>query len=164
MCNKHFRHFANELSKEDQTSRGFEELSPYETAHSLFGNLQRGDKIAMTTRFHDTNDGGSVVQQYIDALKQRGLQVRLITNQTGVQDFCFLSKATKELVGVAKSTYVRWAGYLSPPSTTTNVKVRLYAIARDQQNLDHISKRQWNYTWTHPQLKSKLHLQVFLQQ
>ena len=114
----------------------------------------------MTTRFHD-NDGNSIVQKYIDALKQRGLQVRLITNQTGVQDFCFLSKATKELVGVAKSTYVRWAGYLSP--STTNV-VRLYAIARDQQNLDHISRRQWNYTWTHPKLKDRLHLQVFLQQ
>ena len=31
--------------------KGYQELSPYKIAYELFGNLQAGDKVAITGRF-----------------------------------------------------------------------------------------------------------------
>ena len=155
-------------------ARGFEELSPYQTAHELFGHLQAGDRIAMTTRWHNP-----LSQAYVDAMTARGLVVRVVTNQTGVQDFCFLTSAQKELVGVAKSTYVRWAAYLGNAT-----RARLYAVVHNHDNhstgdknsssattnetfssttdvMDHMTRRQWNYSWTHPELRSRLRLELY---
>jgi hypothetical protein len=155
----------------------------------LFGHLQVGDKIAMTTRWHNP-----LSQAYVDALMARGLNVRIVTNQTGVQDFCFLQSAQKELVGVAKSTYVRWAAYLGNAT-----RARLYAVVHDKNKnnnksskssnkssnnnkssnssttattnetflssttdiMDHMTRRQWNYSWTHPELQSRLRLELY---
>lgn len=66
-----------------------------------------GEKVAITTRF-----GGTHVKPYIQALERRGLQARVVEGQSGVQDFCFLLSAQKELVGTRKSTFVQWAAWL----------------------------------------------------
>ena len=88
----HFRNFWSELKKEKQ---GFkEELSPNKTANELFGHLQPGDKIAVTTRYNN-----SLSQLYVGALKNRGLNVRLISGQSDTEDFCFLMHAKKSLLG-----------------------------------------------------------------
>jgi hypothetical protein len=127
----------------------------------------------MTTRWHNP-----LSQAYVDALTARGLIVRIVTNQTGVQDFCFLQSAQKELVGVAKSTYVRWAAYLGNAT-----RARLYAVVHDNHPpsnhndssstttnqtvststdiMDHMTRRQWNYSWTHPELQSRLRLELY---
>ena len=84
-------------------SLGFAELKPNRTAYELLGHLKRGDKVAITTRFHSPD-----VQQYVDAMTSRGLQVRVITGQKDVEDFCFLLSAQRELVGNVVSTYVKW--------------------------------------------------------
>jgi hypothetical protein len=34
-----------------------------------------------------------------------------LSGQSGIQDFCFLMKAQKELVGSVVSTFVRWPAY-----------------------------------------------------
>ena len=86
---------------------GFWELSANKTAYELYAHLKPGDKVAITTRF-----GGQYVEPYVTALEERGLKVRVITNQSAVEDFCFLLSAKKELTGTLKSTFVKWAALL----------------------------------------------------
>jgi hypothetical protein len=45
----------------------------------------------------------------VQQLKNRSLHVRLVHHEENVHDFCFLKKAQKELVGMARSTFVNWA-------------------------------------------------------
>ena len=95
------------------------ELNPNQTAFELFGHLNTGDKVAIMSRF-----GEEHMQPYVDAMKERGLKVRVVTGQTGVQDFCFLKSSTKEIVGTRKSTYFGWAALLSD----TVKRVTAYSI------------------------------------
>jgi hypothetical protein len=121
---------------------GLSELSPNKTATLLLGHLKQQEvggaaaKVAITTRIHNPR-----VQDYVHALEELeledttttettntntqeekgdvhrrrhrgGLKVRVVAGQSGVQDFCFLLSAEKELVGSVTSTYVRWAAIL----------------------------------------------------
>jgi len=128
-------------------TKGYEELSPNKTASELFAHLQSNDKVAITTRF-----GGDAVAPYVSALEGRGLQVRVITNQTGTQDFCFLMTAQKELVGTLLSTFVDWAAYLG------NMKrANLYRVV--SPNTRAISYPTLN--WTHSKLKDRVYTESF---
>jgi hypothetical protein len=111
----HLRNFAAENS--GLLLKGYQELDPNSTADLLFANLRPGDKIAIVSRFTDN------VQPYVVALESRGLSVRVIRNQTSVQDFCFLQSTKKELVGAKMSTFVNWAAVLGDPE-----RARLYAV------------------------------------
>jgi hypothetical protein len=117
----HFRNYLAEMPRKGK-QKGFEELNPNQTALELFGHLKRGDGVAMTSRVNN-----QAAQAYVQAFQARGLSVRMVTNQTGVQDFCFLAKAQKELAGMARSTFLVWAAILG--NATTNW---LYSI--DSQN------------------------------
>lgn len=102
----HFRNFVTEL--QGVTSElGFDELSPNQTANELLGHLQARDKVAITTRFDN-----EVTQQYVQAFQAKGLQVRVVAGNSPTQDFCFLMKAQKELVGGLRSTFFTWAAFL----------------------------------------------------
>ena len=69
------------------------------------------------------------LQPYVDALQQKqGIAARLITDQSGVQDFCFLMKSRTELVCSWQSTFCRWASVLSNVTS-----VRYYTL---DQNLE----------------------------
>jgi hypothetical protein len=114
---QHYRNFGTEMPKRG-VSLGFEELSPLKISEDLLGNLTAGDKVAITSRF--VNDA---VDEIVHSLRSRDVQVRVITNQSAEEDFCFLKMAKKELVGIAKSTYVRWAGILGDADL-----VRLYIV------------------------------------
>ncbi len=133
---------------------GFDELDPNRTAHELFGHLQPGDKVAITTRYGSDPS----IQPYVDALTNRSLHVRVIQDQTGVQDFCFLLRAKKELVGVAESTYTLWAGYLGNAS-----KVRLYSIdSASRRKSSFFSHRvHVHYNWTNPTLQQKVYFELY---
>jgi len=137
----HFRAYLLELPRK-ALQKGYQELSPNQTARDLFGHLGAGDKVAITTRF-----AASLAQPYVDALERRGMQVRVITNQTDTEDFCFLLNAQKEMVGLARSTFFSWAGVLSNCS-----RVRAYSIDSPHRQkavpnvFDH-------YNWTHAALK-----------
>lgn len=111
----HLRNFAAE--NQQLLLKGYQELDPNSTAELLFANLRPGDKIAIVSRFTDN------VQPYVDALESKGLSVRVITNQTSVQDFCFLQSTKRELVGAKMSTFVTWAAILGDVK-----QARLYAV------------------------------------
>ena len=65
--------------------------------------------LAITTRFH--NDW---TQEYIDELERQhpNLQIRIISNQSSVEDFCFLKSTKRQLVGHDLSSFFQWAAYL----------------------------------------------------
>jgi ribosomal protein L19 len=103
--------------------QGFNELSPYRIAYELFVDKKPGDRIAITTRVIDGDSKRNAnIKEVVRHLRHRGLKVRVIGNQSGVEDFCFLKKAN-ELVGTGTSTFVRWAAYLSSAT-----KVKLYYL------------------------------------
>ena len=121
-------------------SLGFEELSPRKISDDLLENLSDGDKVAITSRF--INDA---VDKIVDALHARDIQVRVVTNQSAEEDFCFLKMAKKELVGMAKSTYVQWAGILGDADL-----VRMYMVDSPVTRAKgHTNKTPFNLTNNH---------------
>ncbi|CAJ1948963.1 unnamed protein product [Cylindrotheca closterium] len=113
----HLRNFLVEMPKRGK-QLGFEQLGPNVTATLIFKDYQPGDKVAIISRFPDK------VQDFINALKdQKGIRARYIEGQTGNQDFCFLMKAQKEIIGQKVSTFVSLAGILGDAK-----KVRLYSV------------------------------------
>lgn len=135
---------------EEQQSRGFEELELDRVVPLLMGHLQPGQKVAMTTRFANE----PVVEEYVQAMRQHQLQVRVVTNQTGVQDFCFLLRAQQELLGVAKSTYARWAAYLGDAK-----RVQLYAL--NNPGSQEFIEQTMRYPWKNSELRQRIHYPVF---
>jgi hypothetical protein len=134
---------------------GFEELSPNKTANELFRNLKAGDKIAITSRFISDPK----VNAYVDALTSRGIQVRVIEGQTGVEDFCFLLSARKELVGFAESSYAAWAGYLGNAN-----KVRLYSVDSPARRADGSLFHHrvfYHFNWTNPKLQRRVFFELY---
>jgi len=104
----HFRNFKKEIPRVYKRL-GFQELGPNQTAQELFGNHAAGDKVAILTRFEEDKDANSLA----DILREKlGLTVRLIAGNSGEQDFCFLLKTKKEIIGGSKSTFFTWAGLL----------------------------------------------------
>jgi len=94
----------------------YKELPPDRVANELLSHLNVGDKVVLLSRFTKT------LKPFVKLIQKRGLIVRTITGQSGIQDFCFLMSTTKELIGMFQSTYVFWAALLS----TTVKKVILY--------------------------------------
>ncbi len=105
-------------------------MSPIKIAHELFRDKVAGEKIAIVTRIKD-----SVVLEIVQLLEEHGLQVRVIEGQSGVEDWCFMKHAQKELVGGAVSSFVKWAAFLGNATIT-----RLYMLDspmfRRRQDLD----------------------------
>lgn len=118
----HFRNFRTELRR-PSIRRNFPELGPKQVAREVFGHLPRGSKVAVLSRFKDDN-----VQRHVRAFEERGLRVRVISGNSGEQDFCFLLSAEKEIAGNARSTYFYWAGILGHAKT-----VRLYTVNTGDQ-------------------------------
>ncbi len=120
--------------------------------------------MAITSK-HSNND--SSVQRIVQALEEeRGLKVRVIKNQFDFQDFCFLMKAQKELVGMVRSPYVKWASYLSDAKI-----IRWYVLDNNRNpgllraghTLGSSSDvlEEFNYSWTHPDLQSRIRLELY---
>jgi hypothetical protein len=131
---------------------GFQELSPRKTAEQLFGKLTAGEKVAITTRFDN-----SVTQEYVHELEQqRGLQVRVLSGQTGVADFCFLKQAKKELVGMQKSSFFHWAAYLGQAD-----KVRSYLVETNNTANKGQQQLQAEYEWSDGDLRSRFHHETY---
>jgi hypothetical protein len=129
----HHRNFLAEL-KRNTWKKGFFEISPTNAATKLFANASKGDKIAIVSRFPRET------QPYVDALEARGIHSRLIFNHSGVQDFCFLIKATNELVGTHKSTFLWWGSLLGNSSLA-----RHYSIDPDpKQSQNPSSDTSWS--------------------
>jgi hypothetical protein len=182
---QHFRNFLAEFPKQG-AGTGLEELSPNKTAYELFANdnpwpatrstqhhqaagademyttstqtTTKQRKIAITTRFGKHPQ----TKAYVTALEGRGFQVRLIENQSAVQDFCFLTSAQNELVGSVRSTFLLWAGLLTDPQRTR--AVRLYSI--DSPHTRRKEQRRGiplfrSYNWTHPTLQNHIYFELY---
>jgi hypothetical protein len=141
--------------------RGYEELDPYQTATQLL--LMKGSqnkRVAITSRF--PNDAKTM--EYKEALESQGIATRIISNQSGVQDFCFLKHAS-ELVGLSESTFAFWAGYLGNATTTTTQQrsvVRLYTVESPQRQRSFLKQLGTNLVhWTHPALKDRFHYEIY---
>ena len=133
-------------------------IEPFARNHvSAIGNSRNISKrIAITTRFGKHR----ATQQYVKALTNNGFDVRVISNQTAVQDFCFLSSAQYELVGSVRSTFLVWAGILSPPTC----RVRLYSVESPHtRRKSEKSGRPFfrTYNWTNPKLQSHILFELY---
>ncbi|KAL3935363.1 MAG: hypothetical protein SGBAC_009107 [Bacillariaceae sp.] len=139
----HLRNFLVEMPKRGK-KLGFEQLGPNVTASRIFKDYQPGDKVAIVSRFPDK------IEEFINALKdQKGIQARYIEGQTGNQDFCFLLKAQKEMIGQRVSTFVSWAGILG-----NTKKVRLYSV--DSLETRTRSVHFFNETFENEDLKQRI--------
>lgn len=118
----------------------FQEIGPNQTARDLFGHQRPGDKVAIISRFPDQ------VKNYVEALELLGLKVRVVTGQSGEEDFCFLMNAQKEAIGSLFSTFFFWAGLLGNCTT-----VRCYCVdCSGHEN------------WTNPELKRRIYFEDYI--
>ncbi|KAL3907250.1 MAG: hypothetical protein SGILL_008949 [Bacillariaceae sp.] len=150
----HHRGFAFEMPKEYK-KMGFEELSPKLIATELFGHLQPGDKVAILGRFVHSEP----TQQIVAELQARGIQVRTIGDGDAMHDFCFLKNAKKELVGMWKSTFVRWAFLLS--DSVKMARFYTYDSPINRQYYGDTVVKVANTTFTHPALASRYRFEVY---
>jgi hypothetical protein len=148
----HFRNYQSEMPDWRAYEMGFQELSPKKTVDELFGHLQEGDQVKITTRIVN-----QAARNYVQAFSDRGINASLITDQTGVQDFCLLKRASKELAGSARSTFVLWAALLGDATT-----VRLYHV--DNWGLRKRHPDYWErftYSWTNPKLQARVKFELY---
>ncbi|GFH58297.1 hypothetical protein CTEN210_14773 [Chaetoceros tenuissimus] len=117
----HFRNFKREMPQ------GFTEMGANETYTELFSDAKIGDNVAIITRF----DNDEETKNIANVLKSNGLRVRIISGQSGEQDFCFLLKSKQKIVGSTRSTFFIWAGLLGNSSL-----VHSYAIGNQIQGLN----------------------------
>ena len=71
--------------------------------------MNAGDKVNILGRAPIKD-----MAKFTEPLEERGLQVRFVTpGHNGVQDFCFLKYATKEIIGHNMSSYFIMAAMLN---------------------------------------------------
>lgn len=127
----HYRGFDIETPK-DYKERGMSELDPVRTSNELLQHLNSGDKIAIISRFPEQKLGN-----FTAVLRKRGLRVRFITGHNGVQDFCFLKSATKEIIGGRRSTYFRTAALLN--EVVEKVTIYCYAYPYSYKSTSYVA-------------------------
>lgn len=70
-----------------------------------------------------TRVDNEAAQAYQSAFEDVGVKARIVENQTGTQDFCFLTQGMREVAGIARSTFFVWGSLLGMSS-----KAWLYSI------------------------------------
>ena len=146
----HFRGFITEMPRRGM-DLGFEELDENVAANELLGHLQPGDKVAIISRFANHNE----TQLYADAMERRGLTVRIIKGQSGVEDFCFMMEAKKEAVGTGMSTFAFWSSYFGNATS-----VKLYSVNSPRTRASRI-QTQHSYDFKNPVLASRFQFDVY---
>ena len=61
----------------------------------------------------------NATEKYATAFRENCTNTRIVSNQTGIEDHCFLTRTQKETIGGVVSTFGRWAMILSPAKSTT---------------------------------------------
>jgi hypothetical protein len=165
---QHFRNFGGELGSGRANTIGYSELPPRATARELLGHLQAGDRVAITTRRRHNKKDAGILEKYVTAMTNRGLQVRVIEGQSGAQDFCFLMRARKGLVGNAASTYVSWAAILGHAESvqlyiydTPGLRNAVYGEGKERSSSDRELQDILGYQWDHPKLKDRIKFPVY---
>jgi hypothetical protein len=119
----HHRNF-NKVSNQKYNLM-FSEFSPAEASELLFADVMKSSSNQSKTRIAIVSPSLNGLQHYSQAFTQMNPNVDsyIVSGQTGMQDFCFLLKTQKELVGKLVSTFMEWAALLG--NATLN---RFYAI------------------------------------
>mmetsp|Transcript_21595 Transcript_21595/g.60282 ORF Transcript_21595/g.60282 Transcript_21595/m.60282 type:complete len:82 (-) Transcript_21595:133-378(-) len=79
-----------------------------------------------------------------------------------MENFCFLKRARKELVGTAKSSYLQLAAYLGGPSlklTRMYQYVTPYVEARRRER--DIFEKSVGPNWTNPELAARIRFEEY---
>lgn len=152
----HFRNYESEMPERRAFEMGFAELAPFKVANEVFAHsyLQAANStsVRITTRIFNQK-----ARNYAEALQARGIPASVVTDQSAVQDFCFLKETKMELVGSARSTFVMWAALLG------NVqKARLYHV--DNRGLRERHPDFWErftHNFTHPRLRDRVWFELY---
>ncbi len=148
----HFRNYESEMPERRAYDMGFAELSPSKVAKEVFGTLTSGNRVQITTRIFNQK-----ARNYAEALQQRGINASVVTDQSAVQDFCFLKLARKEVVGSARSTFVMWAALLGDAHD-----IRLYHVHNHGLIFRHPDFwERFTYNFTHPRLRDRLRFELY---
>jgi hypothetical protein len=147
----HFRNFQSEFPGSRAYDMGFAELSPNKTAHEVFV-LANTTGVAITTRILN-----AASRAYVHALQTRGIPARLVNNQTGPQDFCFLASTQKELVVNVRSTFGIWAGLIGNATSLRWYHVDNYGLRNRHADF----RQRLSYNWTHPELQRRVRFEWY---
>jgi hypothetical protein len=139
---QHLRYFLIEMPKRG-LRLGYEELGPNETVSFLLPNAHRGQKVAVVSSYQSD----ALVEPYVQAMKERGLSVRVVPPQSATADFCFLQSTQHEMIGVGVSTYFGWAGLLSNASLVHAYSVDSPARRERAGTLDDPNYLLQGYKW-----------------
>ena len=170
---------------------GFEEMSSHLLAHHVLGHLKEGDELAITGRnlARDSERNDTESYQLVQELRGRNLTLRFAPGNDPMADFCFLTKARKELIGTSKSTYLELASYIgvgrnhnynynhdrtsSTSASASDGPVPSMQIARMYQYVTPEVKERagsWQLNvfrtivgdnWTHPELRAKVRFEDY---
>jgi hypothetical protein len=166
----HFRNYELELPARRAYDMGFAELSPTQVATELFANLYNDNDndnegtsnnhtVQITTRMYNQKacNYAKALMMAAPPSEDSHIYATVVTDQSAVQDFCFLMKTQKELAGSARSTFVLWAALLG--NTT---RARLYHV--DNQGLRQRHPDYWerfSYNFTHPRLRDCVTFELY---
>lgn len=148
------------------------EASPSTLTNELFPYLKPGvDRVALVGptspgRFRGNASGAlQVLYQHEKALKEhRGVETRIVLGKDDMEDFCFLIRTKKELIGLGTSTFLYWAAILGEAK-----RVRLYSIISDDGNNSsryHVGKNvssRGTSNWTNPILQKRIQFETVSQ-
>ena len=110
--------------------------------------------MAITTRIHD-----NATERCAIAFREKGINARIVSNQTGIEDYCFLTRSEKETIGGVVSTFSRWAMILSPAKSTTFYvsDKMIYGQKTKRWDVDPgYSMEVYSYNFTHPRMQSRV--------
>ena len=129
---------------------GFGELNAFRAANELFGNLNPGDRVAIVSKYPDH----PTTLEYVSALAERNVTARIVTDGTAAQDFCFLMRSQRELVGTARSTFVNMAAMLS------NAPARIYGMLGPAAKRGDVRVYE-PYNWKDPDLQRRFRFETY---
>jgi hypothetical protein len=129
---------------------GFEELSPNKMANELLSNHQRGDKVAVLSRY------AKFGQEYVDSMLAVGLDARFVETRNGELSFCFLMSGQDEIVAYSSSSFGIWAAYLGNAS-----KARIYSLKSPERIKRRGDGYFVRYNFTNPTLKEKISFELY---
>jgi hypothetical protein len=158
----HLRNYATEMKESRRNSLGFSELPGHRLVDDVLGHLQQGDKLALTGRNleNDSRNNETEAYELIRALRAKNLTLRFSPGSSGMEDFCFLKSAQKELIGTSKSTYLALAAYLANDNMTV---ARMYQYVTPSIPATSLGafRETVGDNWTHPQLQSRIRFEEY---
>jgi len=164
----HLRNFATELDGQEKREKmGFQELDSHRISTEVLGHLKAGDKLALVGRNleSDAQDKSTEAYQIVSALEPKNLTLRYSSFSSPLEDFCFLKKTKRELIGNYKSTFLTLAAFWAGSSLKS---IKLYQYTSSKLLPGRKSKKKFFRNvlpngWTNPELRAKVRLEDYFE-